>query len=288
MSDRAMTHTSTHNSPTPDSPVTTDALWSPNHGVRKNDRAVDILMLHYTGMNDNAAALRLLCDPQAEVSCHYFVDEAGNIIQMVPESRRAWHAGDGSWGGDSDVNSRSIGIEIANRGHNYPERDAEPPPFPEAQIAAVIRLSADIVKRRNIAPQHVLAHSDTAPQRKRDPGEKFPWRRLFEAGIGLWVPPEPLIDGRIFSLGDESPPVAALQAMLATYGYGITVTGRYDDILQTIVAAFQRHFRPQRIDGVADYSTIATLRRLIAAIPHDDNGLVPMDIPSDGNHGYRS
>ncbi len=252
---------------TPDSSMA-ECVWaSPNHNERKNGRQPEIVLLHYTGMDDDEKALHRLSDPAAEVSCHYFVQEDGHIYQMVPETRRAWHAGAGSWEGEGDVNSRSIGIEIANRGHNYPERDREPPPFPDVQIDAVIRLVADIVERRQILPWRILAHSDIAPGRKSDPGERFPWRRLHEAGIGHWVEPAPIMDGRSFTSGEDSPPVAAIQAMLATYGYAITVSGNYDDETKKVVEAFQRHFRPERIDGIADASTLSTLRALLAAMP---------------------
>ena len=245
---------------TPDSPVANKVFPSPNHGERRNGRAPDILVLHYTGMPDAGEALQWLCNPISQVSAHYFVFEDGRVLQLVPETRRAWHAGVSAWDGDRDINSRSIGIEIAHPGH-----PGGLPPFPDAQIEAVIALCRDIMERWRIPPQRVLAHSDVAPGRKQDPGEGFPWQRLSEAGVGHWISPAPIRDGRFFSRGDQGMPVEALQAMLAMYGYGLRITGVFDEDTENVVAAFQRHFRPARVDGVADASTITTLRDLIAA-----------------------
>ena len=157
----------------PDSALVQRVLPSPNHGERRGARRPDCIILHYTGLPTLDEALTTLCDPAAEVSCHYVIDEAGAVIQMVPETARAWHAGVSSWKGERDVNSASIGVEIANSGH-----DGGLPPFTGAQIAATIALVKDISSRWNIRPERVLAHSDVAPARKRDPGERFPWARL--------------------------------------------------------------------------------------------------------------
>lgn len=237
------------------------AMFSPNFGERAANARIDILLLHYTGMNSAGAACERLCDPSAEVSCHYLIDEDGAIIAMVPEDKRAWHAGAGSWEGRGDINSRSIGIEIHNPGH-----DGGYPPFPDRQMQAVADLCIDILQRHPIAPSRVLAHSDIAPGRKIDPGERFDWRFLHDAGIGLWVEPEPLVASpECMSLGDESPIVADLQAALAAYGYGLELTGRFDHHTQDVVSAFQRHFRQECVDGVADPSTLVTLERLLRA-----------------------
>lgn len=233
---------------------------SPNH----NDRAgpVSLLLLHYTGMTSGEEALQRLCDPRAEVSAHYVVDEDGTILQLVPESRRAWHAGRSYWKGERDINSRSIGIEIVNPGHENGYR-----PFPDAQVAAVIELARDICARHGIAPHDVLGHSDVAPERKEDPGELFPWDRLAAAGVGLHVPPEPVSGGRFFQQGDGGQPVEALQSMLALYGFEMPITGVFDERTRAAVAAFQRHHRQERVDGIADMSTIATLHRLLQKVP---------------------
>ena len=233
---------------------------SPNHGERL--AAVDCVVLHYTGMADDASALAWLCNPQSEVSCHYCIRENGEIIQLVPESRRAWHAGRSFWAGERDMNSRSIGIEIVNPGHA-----GDCPPFPSMQIGAVIRLCRDIAARHTIAAQRFLAHSDIAPGRKQDPGEMFPWEQLHRHGVGHWVAPRAMGGGRTLSPGESGQPVEALQAMLAMYGYGIDISGEFDAATAAVVSAFQRHFRPARIDGIADASTIETLRDLIAHLP---------------------
>ena len=244
-----------------DSSVVAEVRPSPNHGERKGVERPDMIVLHYTGMADPRVALERLCSPGREVSAHYFVLEDGQIVQLVPEGRRAWHAGAAIWGGETDINSRSIGIEIANPGHDYGYPD-----FPKRQIAAVTALCRAILTRNTIQPQRVLGHSDVAPARKQDPGEKFPWRLLHESGVGHWVKPAPVTSGgRVLSLGDGGDAVITFQELLAEYGYGVTVNGNYDSAMHDVVAAFQRHFRPARIDGVADQSTQTTLRDLLAA-----------------------
>jgi len=235
---------------------------SPNHGERAGG-SIDMLILHYTGMPGAAdAALRWLCNPQSQVSAHYFVFEDGRVLSLVPEERRAWHAGAGSWGDAQDINSRSVGVEIANTGH-----PGGLPPYPDAQVEPVIELCRAIVGRHPIPPHRVLAHSDVAPGRKVDPGERFPWGKLAAAGIGHWVAPAELIDGPCLCGGASGEPVATLQALLALYGYGLDVTAIFDGRTAAVVAAFQRHFRPERVDGVADLSTAETLRRLLEALP---------------------
>ncbi|MGQ3672064.1 N-acetylmuramoyl-L-alanine amidase [Xanthobacter sp. TB0136] len=247
----------------PDSPLVRQIAPTPNFGPRR--LPVDMLLLHYTGMETAEAAIAIMQKPEAEVSCHYVVLEDGAVVQMVAEENRAWHAGRSMWEGESDTNSRSIGIEIVNPGHS-----GGLPPYPEAQIAAVVELCRDILSRHAIRADRVLAHSDVAPARKHDPGENFPWERLHAAGIGHLVPEAEMVGGRFFMVGDEGQPVAALQAMLALYGYDVEVNGRYDAAMETLVTAFQRHFRRSRVDGVADAGTILTLRNLLASRPKDD------------------
>jgi len=218
-----------------------------------------MLIMHYTGMESAEAAEQHLQSSESEVSAHYVVREDGKVVQMVAETARAWHAGESVWQGERDINSRSIGIEVVNAG---PLRDF--PPFPTAQIAALVRLSRDIILRHGIEARHVLGHSDIAPMRKIDPGEKFPWDELAVAGIGHYVLPQPVSSGRFMARGESGQPVAALQSMLALYGYGLEINGVFDEITESIIRAFQRHFRPVRVDGVADASTIATLHHLLA------------------------
>lgn len=234
---------------------------SPNFGERRDNKKADIILLHYTGMETGQAAEDWLCDPSSAVSCHYIAYEDGRIVQMVPEEMRAWHAGAGSWAGETDINSVSIGIEIVNPGHAF-----DYPDFPPAQIKAVTALCSDIAERHGIRPERVLAHSDTAPGRKADPGEKFPWSQLNAEGIGHYVEPLPIRGGRFFCLGDRGEPVEALQLMFATYGYGLETSGQFDEKTREVVEAFQRHFRQERVDGVADISTIETLHRLLSAL----------------------
>jgi N-acetylmuramoyl-L-alanine amidase len=238
-----------------------EVIPSPNHGERRGGRQPDMIVLHYTGMDTAERALQWLTVPESEVSCHYLVFEDGRIAQLVAESQRAWHAGKSFWKGETDNNSRSIGIEIANAGH-----PGGLPDFPEAQIEAVIRLCRDVGARWRIAPEMVLGHSDIAPVRKVDPGEKFPWEVLAAHGVGHFVEPMPVTGGRFFQRGDGGPPVEALQAMLALYGYDTPVSGEFCARTEGDVGAFQRHFRRARVDGIADTSTIDTLHRLLKAL----------------------
>jgi N-acetylmuramoyl-L-alanine amidase len=242
-----------------DSPLVDHLAPSPNHEPRRLGRP-DILLLHYTGMASTDAALALLRDPASKLSAHYLIHDDGRVFQLVPEQRRAYHAGVSSWEGQTDINSRSIGIEIGNGGHDF-----GCPPFPDHQIDRVIALARDIIARHGIKPEHVLAHSDVAPHRKRDPGEGFPWAALARAGVGLRVEPAPLTPGDALGLGDAGEAVRDLQADLARYGYGVPQSGAFDGATQDVVTAFQRHFRPARVDGRADASTLATLRSLLAA-----------------------
>jgi len=226
---------------------------SPNSDARPPGRPPDLLILHYTGMRTCEAALERLCDRDAKVSAHYCIDEDGGLYALVPEERRAWHAGVSAWEGERDVNARSIGIELVNPGHDFGYR-----PFPEAQIASLVALAGDIVARYQIAPWHVLGHSDVAPARKSDPGELFPWRRLAEEGIGLWIEPPAMARGAAADC-----PVADLRDLLADFGYDVAPHGCYDAAVQAAVTALQRHWRPACVDGVADAQTVAILQALV-------------------------
>jgi N-acetylmuramoyl-L-alanine amidase len=242
-------------------PLRVDHHPSPNYGPRPPGAVIDILLLHYTGMKSAEAALSWLCDPSSSVSAHYFVFEDGRIVQMVGEEARAWHAGKSFWAGETDINSRSIGIEIANPGHEFGYRD-----FPDPQIGAVIALCRAILERHPIPAERVLAHSDVAPLRKEDPGERFPWQRLHRAGIGHWDVPDPIVTGPSYGPGDIGGDVARLKRRFRKYGYGLAETDEYDLETEAVVRAFQRHFRPAVIDGIADVSTQRTLERLSAAL----------------------
>ena len=244
-----------------DSSVVADVRRSPNHGERTGNQRPNMIVLHYTGMPNAKGALDHLCSSGSQVSSHYFVFEDGRIVQLVPESRRAWHAGSAFWAGETDINSCSIGIEIANPGHDYGYLD-----FPKRQIAATTALCRSILTRNTIPLVRVLAHSDIAPARKQDPGEKFPWRTLYDSGVGHWVKPGRITENSVLvALGDSGEAVTGVQEMLAEYGYGVAISGIYDSATHAVVTAFQRHFRPERVDGVCDESTRVTLQNLIAA-----------------------
>lgn len=215
---------------------------SPNHGTRPAGAVIDMLILHYTGMRGADAAIERLCDPKAQVSAHYLIDEDGTTWRLVAEERRAWHAGVSCWAGRSDINDRSIGIELVNPGHEWGYRD-----FPEAQMAALEALCRDILARHPIPPRLVLGHSDVAPQRKSDPGERFDWRRLARSGIGFWPAPG------AHAAAPQSP--AEIQRLLAAIGYETPRSGTLDDATRQVLIAFQRHFRPARCDGEADAET---------------------------------
>ncbi len=237
--------------------MTPIAAPSPNFDARV--RPPDMLLLHYTGMVTGEAALRRLRDPVAKVSAHYLVEEDGQLFALVPEARRAWHAGLASWRGETDVNGMSIGIELVNPGHEFGYRD-----FPIAQIAALIALVGDIRGRWDIPDARILAHSDVAPARKTDPGERFPWNTLAAAGHGLWLEPA-AAPGPNLSQGDAGVGVSLLQSALASFGYGLSPTGRFDADTRSVVQAFQRHYAQHRVDGVADGQTRARLMALLRA-----------------------
>ncbi|MGN6410213.1 MAG: N-acetylmuramoyl-L-alanine amidase [Nitrobacter sp.] len=250
----------------PDSSVVSDTVPSMNFGDRAKGRQPDMIVLHYTGMPDVEGALARLCTSGTDVSAHYVVLEDGRVVQCVQEAKRAWHAGVASWAGEEDINSCSIGIEIVNRGHDWGYPD-----FPLRQIAAVIALCRGIIIRRDIPPWRVVGHSDVAPARKKDPGEKFPWHALADSGVGQWVRPTPIVPGEVMKIGSEGDAVHALQQSLARYGYGIKASGTFDNTTAEVVTAFQRHFRPERVDGVADPSTLKTLQALLESLPAPAN-----------------
>jgi N-acetylmuramoyl-L-alanine amidase len=230
---------------------------SPNHDERPQGVPIDILVLHYTGMKTAQEALTRLCDPQAKVSAHYTVDRDGRVYRHVDEAQRAWHAGVSFWAGERNVNARSIGIELVNPGHEFGYV-----PFAEEQIGALIDLCHGILARHPIPPERVIGHSDVAPVRKEDPGELFPWKHLAEFGIGRWPSPRGRNGSARVKLHDGSDTDAFLEN-LRRYGYGIPPD--VDAPPEKIVAAFQRHFRPSCIDGVADAECAAILDGLLGS-----------------------
>jgi N-acetylmuramoyl-L-alanine amidase len=229
---------------------------SPNFDART--QPPEILVLHYTGMKTGPEALDRLRDPnEPRVSSHYMVEEDGRIFRLVPEERRAWHAGASYWKGQRNINGVSIGVEIVNPGHEFGYR-----PFPDAQIAAVIELIGDIRSRWQIGDDRIVGHADVAPGRKDDPGELFPWKRIAGAGHGLWVdvPPAP---GEPLAEGEEGVGVFALQAGLTRLGYDLPPSGKFDAATKAVVVAFQQHWRQDKVDGVADGKTRAQLMALL-------------------------
>jgi N-acetylmuramoyl-L-alanine amidase len=228
---------------------------SPNFDARPT--LPDMIILHYTGMTSGEAALARLRDAAARVSAHYLVEEDGRVFAMVPEARRAWHAGKAWWRGQTDINAVSIGVEVVNPGHEHGYR-----PFADPQVEAIITLLDDIRSRWTIPDARILGHSDVAPDRKEDPGELFPWRQLAARGHGFWVEPVPA-PGPALAQGDEGAPVLALQSGLTRLGYHCPTSGLYDAETATVVRAFQRHWVQGEIDGVADGGTRARLIALL-------------------------
>ncbi len=257
---------------------------SPNFDTRA--ASIDLVVLHYTGMQDAETALRRLCDPAptaghykgpwqaadvdpattlGRASAHYVVGEDGTVFRVVDEMDRAWHAGAGSWEGREDVNSRAVGIEIVNGGHDF-----DLPPFPDAQIEAVIALVRSILDRWELGAHRVVGHSDIAPARKNDPGEKFPWRQLAAADVSIWPDVKP--DDHVHCKpGDTGARVHELHAGLAEFGYAVPDsddphTALFDPATEAAVRAFQRRFFPDRVDGVARIGLMEALDDLLEQI----------------------
>jgi N-acetylmuramoyl-L-alanine amidase len=245
--------------------VTEKIIWrpSPNFDARDAGVPIDMLVMHYTGMQTAEAALDRLTDESAKVSAHYFIDEDGQIYSLVQEEMRAWHAGVSCWRGHRNVNARSIGIEIVNPGHEFGYCA-----FPDNQMEAVLALSGNLVARHAIPPRNVVGHSDVAPDRKEDPGELFDWQGLAEEGIGLWYREtdlEPHALG-ILQPGMSGSGVFRLQEALRAIGYGLTPDENYGAGLVCVVRAFQRHWRPSRVDGIADQETQSIVYALLKEV----------------------
>ena len=227
-------------------------LPSPNCRARDPGSSIDMLVLHYTGMRTGEAAIDRLRDPVSQVSSHYVVEEDGRVFRLVPEALRAAHAGVSFWQGRSMLNDSSIGIEIVNPGHEWGYR-----PFPAVQVAAVRRLCRDVLSRHPIPPLRVVAHSDVAPDRKQDPGELFPWAPLAAAGIGAY--PADVPDAGTGDARDDADALAAVRDRLRRIGYDVAPTGALDPPLAIVLAAFQRHWRPETVNGLADAGTRARI-----------------------------
>jgi N-acetylmuramoyl-L-alanine amidase len=234
-------------------------LPSPNHDERPPGTPIDILMLHYTGMRSAAEAIERLRDPAARVSSHYVVDEDGTVLRLVAEDRRAWHAGVSFWRGHTGLNDRSIGIEIVNPGHAWGYRD-----FPALQMASVCDLCLSILSRWPVPARNVVAHSDVAPDRKQDPGEKFDWRGLAANGVGLW--PEGVADLGTGASVRDAIGLRPVRAALAMVGYQVAPEGGLDPALADVLRAFQRHWRGEAVTGQADAGTRARLRAMAETV----------------------
>jgi N-acetylmuramoyl-L-alanine amidase len=225
---------------------------SPNFGTRIGRLSVNLLLLHYTGMKSTSEALERLCDPNLEVSTHYLIDDSGRIFCLVDEKNRAWHAGVAFWSGEEDINSLSIGVEIVNPGHEFGYTQ-----FPNIQMMAVEELCRDIIKRYSIPASRILAHSDVAIGRKKDPGELFDWKRLAMNGIGVW--PELTSINSMFEMGT----VTQCQKNLKKIGYGLDVTGKFDQHTKNTIMAFQRHWLPHLLTGEFDIDTAWRIKNIL-------------------------
>ena len=213
---------------------------SPNFGTRPANNPIDMLVIHYTGMTSANDALSRLCDGASGVSAHFLIDEDGTLYSLVDERERAWHAGKSLWRGNSNINDRSIGVELVNPGHEFGYRI-----FPDPQMDTLATLAQDLITRHPIPPRNVVGHSDIAPSRKQDPGELFDWQKLATVGVGLWPKPATKIEEEVAEI-------------LTRYGYDMSSTGA--------ITAFQRHFRQSYITGIADDETTALATGLLRLI----------------------
>ncbi len=234
---------------------------SPNWNERPSGQAPDMVVIHYTGMRTGAEALARLCDPAAEVSAHYLIEEDGRVFRLVDEGKRAWHAGVSAWLGRDNINHNSIGIELVNPGHEFGYRA-----FPDAQISSLLDLLMDIKKRHTVPTPHFVGHSDIAPGRKTDPGELFPWKMLAEHGFGLWSDVDGSNTGIIARRGDAGDIVGNLNKQLGIVGYSLNDTGSFDDATESIIRAFQAHWRPETVSGCFDKGTAARLDDIVSQI----------------------
>jgi N-acetylmuramoyl-L-alanine amidase len=220
-------------------------IFEPSPNIDDREGPVEFLVMHYTGMQNARSAIDLLCSPASKVSAHYVVDEDGTVYCLVPEEKRAWHAGISYWRGRRMLNDASIGIEIVNPGHEWGYRA-----FPEVQMAAVRELSLGILGRHAIPARNVVAHSDIAPNRKQDPGELFDWKGLAEAGIGLWT--------------DDSGEAGDFWGDLAAIGYDVSLPPG------DVIRAFQRRFLPENLSGMADEVTAGRVAGVRCLLERDE------------------
>lgn len=227
---------------------------SPNHGPRRGGAVADMVVLHYTGMASAGEAAARLADATSGVSAHYLIDTDGRVLRLVAEEMRAWHAGVAAWGGVEDVNSRSIGIELVNPGHELGY-----PPFPEPQLSALEGLLGDIMARHAIPPERVTGHACVAPARKRDPGEKLDWRRLARRGLAVWLDPQPGAAG--------APDAARFQGAARRFGYAAPASGQWCAATLGVWQAYLGRFWPARAGAAPFAAGVAHLERLAARWP---------------------
>ena len=225
---------------------------SPNHDARPVGCPIDMVILHYTGRRTAREAIARLCDPASGASSHYLVDEDGDVLHLVPEARRAWHAGVSYWRGKRALDARAIGIAVVNPGHELGYRD-----FPMLQLASVCDLCLEILSRHDVPARNFVAHSDVAPNRAADPGEKFDWEGLARNGVGLW--PEDMPDPGTGGAVRDAASLRDVRAALAHIGYEVAPEGPLDPALSAVLRAFQRHWRPEAVTGQADAGTLARL-----------------------------
>jgi N-acetylmuramoyl-L-alanine amidase len=234
-------------------------LPSPNHDARPDGMPIDMLVLHYTGMRSGPDAIARLRDRQAKISAHYVVEEDGAVLRLVPEERRAWHAGVSWWRDMTALNGRSIGIEIVNPGHQWGYR-----PFGVLQTAAVCDLCLSVLSRHAVPARNVVGHSDVAPDRKEDPGELFDWRGLAENGVGVFPPGVPDL-GTVGGVRDAAG-LRDVRRALGDIGYRVAPEGGLDPALSTVLRAFQRHWRGEAVTGQADAGTLVRLLAVARAV----------------------
>jgi N-acetylmuramoyl-L-alanine amidase len=227
-------------------------LLSPNRDARPSGARVDMIILHYTGTPTRQAAIEHLRHPASQVSAHYLIDETSAVLLLVPEPERAWHAGPANWRGHANLDDRSIGIELVNPGH-----DSGYPDFPVLQLAALCDLCLQILSRHSIPSRNIVGHSDVAPDRARDPGEKLDWAGLAQNGVGLW--PTGVPDLGTGGIVRDAASLRSVRAALNTIGYRVAPEGALDPALAAVLRAFQRHWRPEAVTGQADAGTLARL-----------------------------
>ena len=241
--------------------IKTTLNYSPNFNAKKRSiKQIKFIIFHYTGMKKESEAISRLTDIQSEVSSHYFIKNNGEIITMVPESYIAWHAGKSSWGSYKTLNKNSIGIEITNPGHEFNYKK-----FSKKQIVSILKLSKFLIKKYNISHKNILGHSDIAPERKKDPGEKFPWKYLSQNKVGLWhtIKKQELIKNRQIKTTKIDKELFINSLMKIGYKIKNTRVLGENKYLNYTVKAFQRRYRQDLIDGKIDQECLIISKNLI-------------------------